>query len=127
MKTFKTIHIIQLVTGQPIEETGTENDLKKLILFLCGIDGDKIYEISKSHFDAIIKENERMYIYSIFEQYPGLKEIAEEAKKIRPSALPKWIRKQINKLGKELLLARAERTTRVSAPEIKGSIRFYLG
>jgi len=126
MRTFKTEHIIKVAIGQPLPQSNTEIDIniKMIILFLCGIDTKEIYEISENHLKEIIKQNEQIYIQCIFEQYPELKNITEEAKKMKRGRL---IKKKIQLLGKELSLARAESTTRVSAPEMKGSIRFYFG
>lgn len=118
MRTFKTEHIIKVAIGQPLPQSNAKIDIniKMIILFLCGIDTKEIYEISENHLEEIIKKNEPIYIQCIFEQYPQLKNITEEAKKMKWGQL---IRKKEKILGKELSLARAESTTHVSAPEMK--------
>ncbi len=106
MKKFKTIHVIEVVTGRGLVKKGTFRGLVGVILFMCRIETPQ-NEVSMEKFYAINKLNKKNYIKTLFEQYPALISIVKESERISnftPDEWCSWAEEKSKILGEELEL-----------------------
>jgi hypothetical protein len=126
MRTFKTIHVLGLLTGKLLDEESTVDDLTEVLVFLCGVQTPQ-HQLAKDHIFAIDNVNRVVYSESLFFHHTLLREIIKNIPNLRTTEeWYAWAEVNVKILGQELLLERAERTFVVPPPERTGSIKFYV-
>lgn len=129
MKTFKTIHVLELLTGKElIEDFPRFKGLTEVLLFLCGAENLQ-REITAKHLIAIDNVNRVVYTEALFSEHSSLRDAMENAPFKAEASLKEWrqwAKETIVVLGEELLISRAERTTVVPPPKVVGSLKIHF-
>jgi hypothetical protein len=107
MKKFKTLHVLEVVTGRALSEQSTYGDIIELLFFMCRMDMPKSSVPTEVVY--ILKfANERAYMEALFEQHPVLFDCYTEVQTLRETfdnVWKEWTRQKLATLGEELELA----------------------